>query len=188
MICYGFNVFCWRSFAKKFSLGERQIAMKDCLDKSRIQIISRSPVLVSALLTWVLTYASGIFAWCAQVVFELPFDPSSGALPEITRYDLLTRLLVGSLVAPLVATLLFQWLPIRLIRRAFGAGVWPAISVSTLVFGATHGYSFLYLTAALWGGLVFATVFVLRDYPGGRPFWGVATAHAARNTVASILI
>lgn len=162
--------------------------MKDCSDNSVVRTISRSPVLVSALLTWVLTYIAGIFVWGGQFVFELPFGPSSGALPEIAKYDLLTRLLVGSLAAPIVETFLFQWLPIRLIRRTFGASVWSAIGASTLVFGATHGYSILYATIALWGGLIFATVFVLRDYPGGRPFLVVATAHAARNTLASILI
>ncbi|KEZ01133.1 abortive infection protein [Burkholderia sp. MSh2] len=162
--------------------------MENCLGSSVIRIISRGPALVSAFLTWVLTYVSGIVVWGAQFVFELPFGPSSGALPEIMRHDLLTRLLVGSLVAPIVETFLFQWLPIRLIRRAFGASVWPAIGASTLVFGATHGYSVLYVTVALWGGLIFATAFVLRDYPGGRPFLVVATAHAARNTLASIVI
>ncbi|WP_041490414.1 type II CAAX prenyl endopeptidase Rce1 family protein [Burkholderia cepacia] len=162
--------------------------MKNGHDNSVIHAISHSPALVSALLTWALTYISGIFVWGAQFVFERPFGPSSSVLPEIMRYGLLTRLLVGSLVAPIVETFLFQLLPIRLIRRVPGASVWTAISASTLVFGATHGYSVLYVTVALWGGLVFATVFVLRDHPGGRPFLVVATAHAARNTLASILI
>mgnify|MGYP001037681767 CR=1 FL=1 len=162
--------------------------MEDCLDNRVIRTISRGPVLVSVLLAWALAYVGGIFFWVGQFVFELPFGPSSGALPEIVKYDLLTRLFVGSLVAPIVETFLFQWLPIRLIRRTFGASVWSAIGASTLVFSATHGYSILYVVVALWGGLIFATVFVLRDYPGGRPFLVVATAHAARNTLASILI
>ncbi|OXI91946.1 CPBP family intramembrane metalloprotease [Burkholderia sp. AU31652] len=162
--------------------------MKDCPDNSVIRTISHSPVLVSALLTCVLTYVAGVFVWGGQFVFGLPFSPSSGALPEIVKYDLLMRLFVGSLAAPIVETFLFQWLPIRLLRRTFGGNVWSAIGVSTLVFGATHGYSILYVAVALWGGLIFATVFVLRDYPGGRPFLVVATAHAARNTLASILI
>ncbi|WP_321862355.1 CPBP family intramembrane glutamic endopeptidase [Burkholderia cenocepacia] len=162
--------------------------MKDCAYNSMIRTISRSSVLVSALLTCVLTYVPGIFVWGGQFVFGLPIGLSSGALPEIVKYDLLTRLFVGSLAAPIVETFLFQWLPIRLIRRIFGGAVWSGIGASALVFGATHGYSILYVAVALWGGLIFATVFVLRDYPGGRPFWVVATAHAARNTLASILI
>ncbi|WP_043173069.1 CPBP family intramembrane glutamic endopeptidase [Burkholderia ambifaria] len=162
--------------------------MKDCPDNSVIRAISRSPVLVSALLTCALTYVAGALVWGGQFVFGLPFGPSAGALPEIVKYDLSTRLIVGSLAAPIVETFLFQWLPIRLIRRAFGGSIWSAIGASTLVFGTTHGYSSLYVAVALWGGLIFATVFVLRDYPGGRPFWVVATAHAARNTLASILI
>ncbi|MGZ2743138.1 CPBP family glutamic-type intramembrane protease [Burkholderia stagnalis] len=100
----------------------------------------------------------------------------------------MTRLLVGSLAVPMVETFLFQWLPIRLIRRTFKASISLAIGVSTLLFGAAHGYSFLYVAVALWGGFIFATVFVLRDYPGGRPFVVVAGAHAARNTLASIII
>ncbi|WP_233409934.1 CPBP family glutamic-type intramembrane protease [Burkholderia anthina] len=101
---------------------------------------------------------------------------------------LLTRLFLGSLAAPIVETFVFQWLPIRLIRRTFGGSVYSAIGASTLVFGAAHGYSILYVAVALWGGLTFATVFVLRDYPGGHPFLVIATAHAARNTLASFLI
>ena len=87
--------------------------MEDCLDNRVIRTISRGPVLVSVLLAWALTYVGGIFFWVGQFVFELPFGPSSGALPEIVKYDLLTRLFVGSLVAPIAETFLFQWLPIR---------------------------------------------------------------------------
>ncbi|MBR8237979.1 CPBP family intramembrane metalloprotease [Burkholderia sp. AU42008] len=162
--------------------------MKDSSNNSVIRTISRSPVLVSALLTCILTYVAGIVVWGGQFIFGLPLGSSSGALPEIVKYDLLTRLLVGSLAAPIVETFLFQWLPIRLIRRTFGGSAWSATGASALVFSATHGYSVLYVAVALWGGLIFATVFVLRDYPGGRPFLVVATAHAVRNTLASILI
>ncbi|MCA8093037.1 CPBP family intramembrane metalloprotease [Burkholderia anthina] len=162
--------------------------MKDCPDSRVVCPISRGPVLVSALLTCVLTYVAGVFVWGGQFVFGLPFGPSTGALPEIVKYDLLTRLFLGSLAAPIVETFVFQWLPIRLIRRTFGGSVYSAIGASTLVFGAAHGYSILYVAVALWGGLTFATVFVLRDYPGGHPFLVIATAHAARNTLASFLI
>ncbi|MFP3502493.1 type II CAAX prenyl endopeptidase Rce1 family protein [Burkholderia sp. SIMBA_062] len=162
--------------------------MNDSPDIGMIRVISHSPVLVSALLTCVLTYLASIFVWGGQFVFGLPFGVSSGALPEIVKYDLLTRLFVGSIAVPMVETFLFQWLPIRLIRRTSGGSVWSAIGVSTLMFGAMHAYSILYIAVALWGGLTFATVFVLRDYPGGRPFLVIATAHAARNTLASILI
>nr|WP_254218759.1 CPBP family glutamic-type intramembrane protease [Burkholderia multivorans] len=79
-------------------------------------------------------------------------------------------------------------MPIRTLRRVFKARTWLAVSVSTLAFAAAHGYSLLYVVVALWGGLVFAAVFVLRDYPGGHPFWAVAIAHAARNTLASSIL
>lgn len=162
--------------------------MADCRNKKAIQSIARGPVFVSVLLTWALTYLAGILVWVGQFLFDYPSEFSAGVPPGIMRQDQMTRLLVGSLAVPMVETFLFQWLPIRLIRRTFKASISLAIGVSTLLFGAAHGYSFLYVAVALWGGFIFATVFVLRDYPGGRPFVVVAGAHAARNTLASIII
>ncbi|WP_261544056.1 CPBP family glutamic-type intramembrane protease [Burkholderia multivorans] len=150
------------------------------------RLIAHGPLVASALLTWMLTYLVGILIWFAQYFFD--FSPEVFVGPRIIRDDLATRLLLGSLIAPIVETFLFQWLPIRMLRRVFKARTWLAVSASTLAFAAAHGYSLLYVVVALWGGLVFAAVFVLRDYPGGHPFWVVAIAHAARNALASSVL
>ncbi|MET3818131.1 hypothetical protein ACVK00_005394 [Burkholderia sp. PvR073] len=152
------------------------------------QFLARGPAIGSVLLTWALTYLVGIIIWAILFLFDLSSDTLVGSSPDLMKRDLATRLFVGSVVAPLVETFVFQWLPIRLICRVFKTSASLAVCVSTLMFGATHGYSVLYVAIALWGGFIFATVFVLRDHSGGHPFLIVAGAHAARNTLASILI
>ncbi|WP_175977260.1 CPBP family glutamic-type intramembrane protease [Burkholderia sp. BCC1047] len=170
------------------ALNDRQTLPTACLNSHVARLLSRGPVVTSAFLTWVLSYLAGASIWLAQSFFDFPSEFFSGPSPQIRRLDLATRLFVGSLVAPLVETFIFQWLPIRLICRVFKASASLAVCASTLAFGTVHGYGPVYVAVALWGGFIFATVFALRDYPGGRPFLVVASAHAARNTLASIII
>jgi len=174
--------------SKGLSLIDRQTLTAACRHSRVARLLSHGPVVTSAFLTWILSYLAGVSIWLAQSFFDVPSDLFAGPSPQIRRHDLATRLFVGSLVAPLVETFLFQWLPIRVICRVFKASASLAVCASTLAFGAAHGYSPVYVAVALWGGFIFATVFALRDYPGGRPFLVVAGAHAARNTLASIII
>ncbi|HEY1394330.1 MAG TPA: CPBP family glutamic-type intramembrane protease [Methylibium sp.] len=100
------------------------------------------------------------------------------------------RLLLGSLVSPLLETALFQWAPIRLLRSRKLTLPWPAVLfVSAALFAAGHTYSTGYVVFAFLIGLVFAYGYAaLDDEPRGmRAFVLVCLVHALRNGIASLL-
>ena len=108
--------------------------------------------------------------------------------PSMHSYGLLGRLALGSLIAPLAETALFQWMPIRLLRRKLRLP-WPIVVLtSAALFGATHTYSLGYVIFAFLVGLVLAYAFAVRSEPERSPFLLVAIVHAIRNAIATLLL
>jgi hypothetical protein len=98
------------------------------------------------------------------------------------------RLFIGSLVAPLVETALFQWAPIRLFRSKLGLS-WPVtIFVSASLFASTHNYSPGFLIFGFLTGLVYAYGFAVRDESGKSPFLLVALVHSLRNAMVAFAV
>ncbi len=96
------------------------------------------------------------------------------------------RVFLGSLLAPLIETALFQWGPIRLLSGKYGFGPVTTIFASATLFAVTHTYSWGYAVFAFAVGLVLAYGYCRRNYLGGNAFLIVFMAHAARNLVATV--
>lgn len=124
------------------------------------------------------THAAGMVGFLVS-----PAETASGPA-ALKSMSLGWRLVFASLVAPLVETAIYQWLPIRKLRLRSCWGV----LLSASMFGLSHWYSWSYVLAAFLVGLVFAYGYAVRDQSTGKPFVLVAIAHAIHNGVASILI
>lgn len=84
-------------------------------------------------------------------------------------------------LAPLLETFLFQWLPIRLMQRFGCRREISMVLVSALLFWASHWYSYYYCIYAFLIGLVLAYAFLACDKVGRKPFWIVSGIHALVN-------
>jgi membrane protease YdiL (CAAX protease family) len=81
-------------------------------------------------------------------------------------------------VAPLTEEILFRGYALRAISKRWGR--WPALLITTTVFGVAHGEGAL-LTGAL--GLIFAWVALRRE-----TIWPTIVAHALINGVSLTLL
>jgi hypothetical protein len=107
---------------------------------------------------------------------------------NLPAFGMLGRLLVGSVLTPLVETAIFQWAPIRVLRTWLKLPAVVAVGVSAVAFGAAHTYSIGYVVFTFLIGLVLAAGFVARDYPSGKPYLLICVVHALRNAVSSLLM
>jgi hypothetical protein len=111
-----------------------------------------------------------------------------GGPKNLPAFGMFGRLLVGSVIAPLFETAVFQWAPIRLLRTRLRLPAPLAVCASAAFFAAAHAYSIGYVVFAFFVGLVLAYGFAVRDHPGGRPYLLICAVHALRNAIASFLM
>ncbi|MBC8637772.1 CPBP family intramembrane metalloprotease [Caballeronia sp. EK] len=86
-----------------------------------------------------------------------------------SKQNIFRMIIWGCLLAPLLETAIHQWACLRLLER-FRVAAPNAILVSSLVFGAAHYYSYLYVMTAFFCGVVLATVFMVERKKNGAPF------------------
>jgi hypothetical protein len=111
-----------------------------------------------------------------------------GGPKNLPAFGMFGRLLLGSVIVPLIETAVFQWAPIRLLRTAFRLPAPLAIFLSAAFFAAAHTYSIGYVVFTFLVGLVLAYGFVVKDHPGGKPYLLICAVHALRNAVASFMM
>jgi len=150
--------------------------------------------------TWLRSLSPPLFViviLLASYAIVLPYVALQALFPQLEvgqgpalmhSIGLVGRLLIGSLIAPVVETTLFQWAPIRLLRGKFLLP-WPLVLlVSAALFALSHRYSIGYVLVAFLMGLVLAYCYAVRNGPGQRPFLLTCVVHGLRNAVASVYL
>ncbi|MCG9899678.1 MAG: CPBP family glutamic-type intramembrane protease [Hydrotalea sp.] len=99
--------------------------------------------------------------------------------------------IAGSIVGPLIETLIFQYLPITLLHKfrinKSAKELNLIIIISSLIFGITHSYNILTVIDASIAGLIFCTVFVYFQKRNKSGFFYTFLLHGLFNTYAFIL-
>ena len=139
-------------------------------------------------LIWFMTYAVLLPLVALDNVVVSDALHQSGGPTNLPMFGMMGRLLVASVLTPVVETALFQWLPIRLLSNWLKLPRALAVFASAALFGAAHTYSIGYVVYTFTIGLVLAYGFVSRDRPGGRPYLLICIVHALRNAVSALLI
>jgi hypothetical protein len=111
-----------------------------------------------------------------------------GGPKNLPLFGLGGRLILGSLIAPLVETAIFQWAPIRVLRTWLRLPLPLAVFASAALFGIAHTYSVGYVVFTFFVGLVLAWGFAAKDYRGGWAYLLICVVHALRNAIAVFLM
>jgi hypothetical protein len=111
-----------------------------------------------------------------------------GGPSNLPAFGMAGRLIVGSLITPLIETAIFQWAPIRVLRTWLKLPTLLAVCASAVFFAAAHTYSIGYVVFTFFVGLVLVYGFVLKDYRGGKAYLLICIVHALRNAIASLLM
>jgi hypothetical protein len=152
------------------------------------QQLGRSHPIVFIYVIWFMSYAVLLPLIALDTVVVSDALHQSDGPKNLPEFGMLGRLLVGAVLTPIVETAIFQWAPIRVLRTWMKLPNTLAIGVSAAAFGAAHTYSIGYVVFTFLIGLVLAFGFVVRDYPGGRPYLLICIVHAMRNVVSSLLM
>ena len=117
-------------------------------------------------------------------------------LPDVMEdKGVVFMIIVGLILAPIIETLLFQVAIIegckRIVPKVDGRdNVLFALLVSSLVFGAVHGYSLSYIVYAFFLGSGLSALYVLvSEKPGNtwkNGFWAAVLLHFCINSLAFI--
>lgn len=104
--------------------------------------------------------------------------------------SLLANFVSGSILAPILETLIFQYGSIEilnLIPYFKGKNVIITI-ISALLFGIAHSYSLLYIFFGFTIGLLLAYSYIVYKKKNFSAFWVVFWIHCIRNTISTILL
>jgi len=143
----------------------------------RWQLVAGSVVLGFAMQIGIASVARAIFG-----MGETHVDALEGKPVE-------QQWLLGVLMAPLAETLLFQWLPLRLLRRALQLPWSIACPLSALAFAFAHGYSGREFLSLLSIGAILCGVFAIESQKAkGRPFWTTFAVHSLFNALVRVII
>lgn len=141
-------------------------------------------IIIIVLLTFLIFIPlSPLFDLYEEYVGEMggPVDLVSGTL--------LYTVIVGSILAPLIETLIFQYAVIEKlssIKILKGKNIVVSI-ISAALFGISHSYSYLYIFYGFIIGLLLAYAYLIYKKKNFSAFWVVFWIHCIRNTITTIL-
>lgn len=127
------------------------------------------------------------FSMSAQIVVNAALfaftGQSSFAHQALTGYSRKMQLFGGSLLAPLLETLLVQVTGVFLFRRLLRAN-WTVSCVAVgCVFGALHGYGGAALLKLSLTGILLTMVYVIEKRKSGKPILVAFATHSIYNTI-----
>lgn len=101
-----------------------------------------------------------------------------------------TQIIVASIIGPLLETFIFQYGIIEILssNKIFKEKKIIIAIISSLLFGISHSYSYLYMFYAFIIGLFLAYSYFVYKKKGFSAFWIVFIIHCLRNTISTILI
>lgn len=109
---------------------------------------------------------------------------------DLETGTLLYKVMVGSILAPIIETLIFQYVVIEILNavKILKEKNIAIVIISAVLFGISHSYSYLYIFYAFIIGLLLAYSYLVYKKKKFSAFWVVFWIHCIRNTISTILI
>lgn len=113
-----------------------------------------------------------------------------GGPVDLETGTLLFKVIHGSILAPIIETLIFQYAVIEILNavKILKEKNIAIVIISAVLFGISHSYSYLYVFYAFIIGLLLAYSYLTYKKKNFSAFWVVFWIHCMRNTISTILI
>ncbi|MDZ4994558.1 CPBP family intramembrane metalloprotease [Clostridium perfringens] len=117
------------------------------------------------------------------------YDFNVGGPQSIINSSFWGKLFIGSLLAPIFETFVFQYMVIESldnikIKRHKNFFI---LIISSIFFSLTHTYSFIYIFYSFVIGMFLAYTYILYKKKNFHPFLIVTIIHSLRNTITTLL-
>lgn len=127
------------------------------------------------LLTLVVSILNGyLFIWLHNY---LGFKADQSGLESLSHT---VKIITVLLVAPLLETWLFQYIPIELTMR-YTKRKTLAVAMSAILFACVHCYNVVYIAMALIGGIILALFYLYSKKQNKSPFLATFLLHFCYN-------
>lgn len=117
-----------------------------------------------------------LFGFLAEIIKM----PNTFKGPDFSSLSNTEIFFIAVLVIPFTETLLFQYFPIKIIKK-LTKNILLSISVSAIFFGISHAYNPLYIVTMIFSGVLFAYSFVIAQNRNWNAFWVVFAIHSLYN-------
>lgn len=109
--------------------------------------------------------------------------------PSIVTGTLRIKFIAGSVLAPILETIIFQYGVIEILSslKFFKEKNIVIAIISAALFGVSHSYSYLYIFYGFLIGLLLAYSYLTYKKKKISAFWVVFWIHCIRNTISTIL-
>ncbi|NMA57468.1 MULTISPECIES: CPBP family intramembrane glutamic endopeptidase [Clostridium] len=162
--------------------------MNERLRKVNSYLSSLSPIKFIIVMT-ALTYLIIIPFIPLFYLAEKHIGPMGGAAEDINQLSFIGKILIASILAPLLETLVFQYGVIEVLDFINFSKYRQAILIviSSIAFGMSHCYSVIYMVYGFLIGLVLAYSYMLYKKKDFSAFGVVFWIHCLRNTISTLL-
>ncbi|WP_333861548.1 CPBP family glutamic-type intramembrane protease [Clostridium sp.] len=112
-----------------------------------------------------------------------------GGPDSLETSSLLAKIIVGSIIGPILETIIFQYGIIEILSsiKIFKEKKIIIAIISSLLFAISHSYSYLYISYSFIIGLVLAYSYLTYKKKNFSAFGVVFWIHCIRNTISTIL-
>ena len=109
---------------------------------------------------------------------------------DVETATLIYKVLAGSILAPIIETLIFQCAVIEKLSsiRILKEKNIIIVIASAMLFAISHSYSYLYIFYTFIIGLLLAYSYLVYKKKNFSAFWVVFWIHCIRNTISTILM
>lgn len=132
-----------------------------------------------------ITISSFILVIIIQVFFGVLNDTFLHISTQnpIDKYSWQEKFFLGVILAPIIETFIFQYLPFKVIGKVIKNPVY-IIMGSSLFFAFNHYYNWLYVVVTFFIGLILNCNYYAVQKISKYGFWLTALLHAANNSLA----
>ena len=123
---------------------------------------------------------------CLCQLLILYFLPTDFEHPS-EKYTLIKQIIMIAIVGPIIETLIFQILFLRLILKKITQIEIIAVVLSAILFGLWHSDNITLIAAGFVSGLTLATLFFVFRQKQWSPFFYLAIFHGGFNLIALII-
>lgn len=116
-------------------------------------------------------------------VFELGSHSTYGE-----DYSFISLFFILIILAPLLETFIFQWIPIKFFRNKLKLSFTKTCLISAVIFSVNHYYNLGYIIVTFILGYIFVGGYMILQNTNKNAFRVVCMTHALRNLISTLAV
>ncbi len=143
-----------------------------------LQVTALRFIIIFTILSFIVPFISYFLNYLLALIFKITLNNFTGPLENAS---ILNKAITACIIAPILETLIFQWLIIETMIKKISSRF--AIFTSAALFGLSHFYNPLYIINTFFIGLLFGLVYILAKVKNFNPILITLSIHSVHNFI-----